>query len=202
MNSLQTISALFRLQSKSVRDPTALALFEQSIRRIEAVALTYRRMQAFDGVESIEFGAYLSELCSNLEKSGMNARCIARAVPLQLSPKQAIPLSLIVNELVTNAVKHGAMCDEPVTIELTSASNQYRLCVTSRGDLPIDYDRRERGFGMKMVSSMVDELRGTLAVKSADHTARFIVTFSSSTLSSTDPTDFVEGRLNRQPEVG
>jgi two-component sensor histidine kinase len=202
MNSLQTISALFRLQSKSIRDSSALVLFEQSIRRIDAVALTYRRMQAFDGVESIEFGAYLSELCSNLEKSVMNARCVVRAVPLQLSPKQAIPLALIVNELVTNAVKHGATCDEPVSVELAGAADWYRLCVTSQGDLPTDYDRRERGFGMKMVSSMVDDLRGTMEVVCADHTTRFIVSFSPSNLLSTVPTDFFSARSNRQFEAG
>jgi two-component sensor histidine kinase len=110
----------------------------------------------------------------------MNARCIVRAVPLQLSPKQAIPLSPIVNELVTNAVKHGATYDEPVTIELAGDADRFKLFVTSRGDLPTDYDRRERGFGMKMVSSMVDELQGTLEVVSADHRTSFVVSFSPS----------------------
>lgn len=120
MNSLNTISALFRLQARSLQAPAAIAQFQQAVSRIDAVALAYKRMQATEGVEAVEFASFLSELCKDLQSSIMlkETPCVVQADPVLLSPNQAIPLSLIVNELVTNAIKHGFNGGEPVHIKL------------------------------------------------------------------------------------
>jgi two-component sensor histidine kinase len=193
MNSLQTISALFRLQSNSITDPLDAAQFKEAIRRIDALALVYKRMQAVHGVESIEFASFLVELCNDLKASVMEKHCIVKADPLMLAPEQAIPLSLIVNELLTNAVKHGSKVDGLIMVELTSSPEQCRLVVRSEGSLPGESlvgskgfgtvgskgfgTVGSKGFGTKMISSMVTQLRGTLEVLSADGQTEFAVTF-------------------------
>ena len=177
MNSLQMVGALFRMESRSVQDPAAAEQFNQAIRRIDALALTYRRMHTVDGVEGIEISAYLAELCKGLEKSVMDARCIVEAAPLLLPHKQAVPISLIVNELVTNAIKHARIGDEPIVVQLTSTAGRCCVSVRNRGHLPDDLKCNAKGFGMTMIHSMVDQLGGTLEVKSAEGAAEFIVSF-------------------------
>jgi two-component sensor histidine kinase len=177
MNSLQMVSALFRMQSRSVQDPAAAEQFDQAIRRIDAIALTYRRMHAIDGEERIEMSAYLSELCSGLERSLMDARCIVKASSLLLPHQQAISVSLIVNELVTNAIKHGGNGREPIVVDLTATAGRCCLRVRNRGNLPDELGGNAKGFGITMIRSMVDQLRGTLEIKSSDGTTEFVISF-------------------------
>jgi two-component sensor histidine kinase len=185
MNSLQTISALFRLQSRTVQPPEAAAQFEQAVRRIDAIALAYKRMHAADGVESVEFASFMAALCRDLEASLMSTSCIVRAEPLHLSASQAIPLSLILNELVTNAVKHGSDGAEPIVVELKSGGDLCRLAVHSAGSLPEERRAATHGFGMKMVSTMVEQLHGKLEVTSQNGRTEFAVTFRPAALDAT-----------------
>lgn len=177
MNSLQTISALFRLQSRSVQDPAAAAQFEQAITRIDAIARAYRRMQAADGVKSIEFGSLLAELCKDVHSSIMKTPCIVKTDPLLLSPKQAIPLSLVANELLTNAIKYGTNSDDPIVVELKRSPDQCRLSVRNSGDWHEGCSSGTKGFGSKMVLAMVNQVQGELKVISGNGTTEVVVTF-------------------------
>jgi two-component sensor histidine kinase len=177
MNSLQTISALFRLQASSMKEPTDAAQFAEAIRRIDALALAYKRIKAVQGVESMDFAAFLVELCNDLRASVMEGNCVVKADPLMVAPEQAIPLSLIVNELLTNAVKHGSKGDAPIAVELASSPEQCRLFVRNEGSWPAESRAAPKGFGTRMISAMVSQLRGTLEVSSADGRTEFAVTF-------------------------
>ncbi len=177
MNSLQAISGLLRTESRSIQDPSAAAQFEQAIGRLDAVALAYRSMQASDGVEVVDFSALLTELCDNLSSAMMHKPCVVKAEQALVPPKTAIALSLIVNELVTNAIKHGANGSEPIVVEFRASANRCRLAVQSAGDLPPGFNARSKGFGMRMISSMARELRGEIEVASRDGTSEFAVTF-------------------------
>jgi two-component sensor histidine kinase len=178
MNSLQTISALFRLQASSMKElPTDAAQFAEAIRRIDALALAYKRIKAVQGVESMDFAAFLVELCNDLRASVMEGNCVVKADPLMIAPEQAIPLSLIVNELLTNAVKHGSKGDALIAVELASSPEQCRLVVRNEGSWPGESRAAPKGFGTRMISAMVCQLRGTLEVSSADGRTEFAVTF-------------------------
>lgn len=180
MNSLNSIGALFRLQVRSLDDPNAAAQFQQAISRIDAMALAYKRMQATQGVEAVEFASFLHELCSDLRSSIMQAetKCEVHADQMLLSPHQAIPLSLIVNELMTNAVKYSSDRSEPVVIRLERSAECCRLTVRNRGGLPEGYKEKEKGgFGLKMISAMVNQLHGKLEVTSDGRETEFAVTF-------------------------
>ena len=177
MNSLQTVSSQFRLQLKSMKDPADAVQFKEAVGRIDALALVYKRMQAAQGVESVDFASFLAELSNDLKASVMEGSCIVKADPLVLSPGQAIPLSLIVNELLTNAVKHGTNGGGTIVVELKNSSEQCRLVVRNQGKLPEGYGKESKGFGTKMISSMVSQLRGTLEVTSTDGQTEVVVIF-------------------------
>jgi two-component sensor histidine kinase len=179
MNSLQTIAALFRLQARQVKDPQARAQFANAVTRINSVALAYRRMQAEAGVELVDFAAFLRELCADLHQSLMpaSAPCDVQADPVMLGADQAMPLALIVNELIINALKHGAR-DQPVTVLLGRSTDGCRLAVRSGGALPAGYDPMETaGFGMQMVNLIVKQLNGKLEASSMGGQTEFAVSF-------------------------
>jgi two-component sensor histidine kinase len=177
MNSLQTIGTLFRLEAKSIAVPSDAADFKDAIRRIDALALAYRRMQAAQGIESIEFASFLEQLCNDLKLSVMQGTCVVKAEPLTLAPEQALPLSLIVNELLTNAIKHGPKGGGLIEVELVNSPEQCRLVVRSEGSLPEEGRAESKGFGTTMISSMVSQLQGALEVSSSGGHTEFAVVF-------------------------
>lgn len=168
MNSLQTVSSLFKLQSRSVTNPEARQQFDLAVSRVNSMAMAYRRMHASDGIESVDFAAFLRELCQDLSQSMLpdGRECAVVADPLLLTPDQAMSLALVVNELVTNAIKHGG-AEPAVFVTLAMAEGLCTLSVRNTTPLPPDFriDGRN-GFGMQMVGAMVRQLDGRL-----DHTA-------------------------------
>jgi two-component sensor histidine kinase len=180
MNSLHTISAMFKLESKSLHVAADAELFNQAVSRIDAIALTYKRMQATEGVELVEFGSFLAELCDDFRSSMMKVPCIVKTDPVLLSPEEAIPLSLIANELLTNAIKHGEKESEPVEVELSNSGYRCRLTVRNSGEIPEAYRTKAKGFGMIMIDSMVKQLQGNLEASSSGGRTEFSVTFQAS----------------------
>jgi two-component sensor histidine kinase len=92
-----------------VKDGDARRQFDQAVTRINSVALAYRRLHAAQGVEVVDFSTLVQELCADLQASMLpkGAPLAVNADPVLLIPEQAMPLALVVNELVTNAIKHG-----------------------------------------------------------------------------------------------
>ena len=180
MNSLQTIASTIVLQGRTVTDPIAKQQLLQAVERINAVALTYRRMEVKDGATAVDLASFLRELCEHLKTSLAvdGASLVLKTEPLLLGPAQAMSLALIVNELVTNAVKHGERDAPQIRVSLERIAEHYRLGVGNRGHLPAGYDpAKTNGFGMRMVSVMVKQMGGTLTVSNSDGNVEFSVGF-------------------------
>lgn len=180
MNSLQTMASLFTLQARTVHDPEAKGHFEQAVGRINSVALAYRRMHKAGGSELVDFADFIRELSRDISRSLMvdETRCVVEADSLRLDPDEALSLALVVNELITNAVKHGGGAEGAVVVKLGYADEGCRLAVRNRGTLPAGFAQEASGgFGMRMVRAMVDRLGGTLSVASMGGETEFAVTF-------------------------
>ncbi len=180
MNSLQTISALFTLQARSLQDPDARAKFDDAVNRINSVAVAYRRMHASGGVETIDFAEFLRELCADISRSLLpeDNPCRVKSDAVLLGSQQASSLALIVNELVTNAVKHSGN-DSPIEVTFTQSADVCRLSVRNAGSLPPGYDPANgSGFGMRLVKMLADQLGGRLEVSGAAGRTEFAVTFA------------------------
>ncbi|HEY8383347.1 MAG TPA: histidine kinase dimerization/phosphoacceptor domain -containing protein [Microvirga sp.] len=179
MNSLQTIASLVMMQARLVKDADARRQFDQTVTRINSVALAYRRLHAAQGVEVVDFAALLQELCADLQSSMLpqGTPIAVEADPILLSPDQAMPLALVVNELVTNAIKHGGP-QPAITVKLGRSSEGCRLAVRNRGELPPGYDPAAgAGFGMRMVKSTVAQLGGRFEAASMAGETEFATTF-------------------------
>jgi two-component sensor histidine kinase len=183
-NSLQMASSMLALQAGRIGDAEARRKFAEASARIGAIALVHERLYQADFTGRVEVGQYLRELCADLARSFSNGRdapaITVAADRLELAIEQAVPLALIVNELVTNALKYAypaAGSAATVTVGLQARDRSVRLEVADAGcGLPPDFDlQRAAGLGMKLVAGLAKQLGGELSFARATPGTRFVV---------------------------
>jgi two-component sensor histidine kinase len=173
-NNLQTVSALLRLQSRRIEDPAAAAALEEAVRRIASIALVHETLSnstkttvAFDEVlsalvtHSLELSPRMGEL--QIERIG--------EIGL-LESRVATPLSLVVTELIHNALEHGlAQSGTHLKIELQRYSNEGLVTISDDGiGLPADFElTTSANLGLQIVRTLTEnELQGELKLESTD----------------------------------
>jgi two-component sensor histidine kinase len=180
-NNLQVIASLINMQLRQLSDPSARSALQECRSRIQAIALVHERLYKAIDYSSLPFAEYVRLLVNNIiEGAGANARDIrfdCRIDPVALVVERAIPLGLILNELITNALKH-AFPSRPGTIAITIEvdGNKVRLIVRDDGiGLPANFEMASsRSLGMQLVTSLVEQLDGTFEVVREPHTT-FVV---------------------------
>ncbi len=184
-NSLQLVSSLLGVQSLHLTDPAARLQFLEAQRRVLTVAKIheqlYRQTQSPD---RIAFGPYLKSLCAHLvEASLQESRDIRVEVAVDqadLPTDQAVPLALIVNELLTNAIKYAFAGAPAGTVTVTFRAGPDGRCSLTVADdgvgLPPGFDpMRSTGLGMKIVTGLVGQLDGDLTADTTAPGTRFTV---------------------------
>ncbi len=182
-NSLQLVSSLLSLQSQGSGNPETRASLAEAGRRVHAVSDIHQLLYKVDDVQVVPFHDYLTTLCRDLERSALadsNGWRLDLAVqPVEVPTDQAVPLGLIANELLMNAVKHAYPGDgpKPIAVELTHVDHSVRLTVEDQGvGLPEGFDwRRSRSLGMRLVHALSSQLGATLAVEPRKPGTRFTV---------------------------
>lgn len=121
-NNLQMITALIRLETRNMPDDAAGDAFERLAGRVESLALLYRSLAEQDGGETIDLGIYLSQIAAAVMRAhameGIRLDLKVDAWPVSVNV--AMPTGLVVNELMTNALKHAFQGRDGGTITLHS----------------------------------------------------------------------------------
>jgi len=121
-NNLQIISSLLYLQEESMQDPEGLEILRESQNRVKSMALIHEQLYGTDNLAKIDFGKYVQSLTANLFDAygvgGARLRLKIEAEDISLGVETAVPCGLIVNELVSNAIKHAFPRDTGGTIEI------------------------------------------------------------------------------------
>jgi two-component sensor histidine kinase len=181
LNNLQMIVGLLLLQSRTEANPEVAARLSMAAQRVLAISRLHRHLHSMDCTETVEFRQYLDELCRDHSTMSMSEECPDRHIvvegnDLRLPTRTAVPLGLIVNELVTNAIKHGR---GPITVKLEPHAGGHALSVRNDGgDLPEGFDpAASTGLGMTLVSSLTAQIGGKLLIDRGDNNdgARFTV---------------------------
>ncbi|MBW4490893.1 MAG: GAF domain-containing protein [Trichocoleus desertorum ATA4-8-CV12] len=186
-NNLQVISSVLRLQSDYVKDDKILALFNDSQNRIRSMALIHEKLYQSSNLLKINFDEYIHDLTDNLIRSyvafASSVTLSTNAVGVWLNIDTAIPCGLIINELVSNSLKHafsGSNQENEIRISITSnEDNQFTLTVRDNGiGFPEDIDfRNTESLGLELVCIFTEQLDGTIELDRSNSTA-FIITFS------------------------
>src|SRR5262249_20833443 len=152
------------MQAARVDDPTIARYFEEARLRIGAIADLHGVLYRVDDVTHMRLDLYIEQLCEGLRRtliSNDDTLEIETALTSTVAPTDlAVPLGLILTELVTNAVKHGFPCSGPgkITIRLTREGDECSLLVSDNGN-GVDPSLAP-GFGMRLVNALIGQLGG------------------------------------------
>ena len=179
-NNMQIISSLLRLQSRSIGEPGMAEMFNESQNRIRTMALIHEKLYQTKDLSSINFGQYIRSLTVHLFHTyKINPNVIRMNTEVEdvfLDINRAIPCGLIINELVSNSLKHafpdnkkGKIC---IKLELNNKS-KIKLTVSDNGvGLPKSINFREpETLGLQLVSDLINQLEGTVKLERARGTA-------------------------------
>ena len=173
-NNLQTVSALLRLQSRRIDDPSAAEALDEAVRRIASIALVHETLSNSDET-TVAFDEVLTSLVTHsLELSPrMNQLNIERIGKIgSLESRLATPLSLVVTELIHNALEHGlATSGTHLRIELQRYSNEGLVTISDDGvGLPDGFNlATSANLGLQIVLTLTEnELNGDLKLESSE----------------------------------
>jgi PAS domain S-box-containing protein len=185
-NNMQVISSLLNLQSRHISDAGVLEMFRESQRRIRSMALIHERLYQSSDLSRIEFSQYLQNLATHLfhfyQVDSSRIRLSMDTEEIFLNINTAIPCGLIVNELVSNALKYAFPNGRngEVTLELHRIMGDgYVLRVKDDGvGFPEGLDfRRTDSLGMQIVVTLVNQIDGRLDLQSQGGTS-FTIEFN------------------------
>jgi two-component sensor histidine kinase len=160
-NSLQIMSSMLHLQASTADDEGVTTHLAEASGRVSAIGRAYERLAYDADVENIDLGAYLQAVCADATTASSNCK-------LHFEGARAIPLALIVNELVTNAVKYAFPAGHKghIFVRLTRHDANTAL-VSVRDDgigLPPDFDlNTSKGLGMRIVTALAKQLGADIA---------------------------------------
>lgn len=181
-NSLALISSLLKLQARPLQGEARQALDGAAL-RVHAVAQVHDQLWRSAGAREIDLDPFLCDLTAAVAATAPRHRTSCVAEPAVVSADMAVPLGLLVNELLTNAYKYAYPEGEEGEVRLVGArvaDGRYRLEVSDRGrGLPAGFDlRAARGsLGMRVITSLATQLGGELTAEAAQPGARFALEF-------------------------
>jgi two-component sensor histidine kinase len=184
-NNLQIVSSLLNLQANTLIDEAAKDALRDSQNRVKSIALIHQKLYKQQELSAIILKDYVLQLCSHL-KVVFNAQpleiyCEVNPPQLALDIEESIPLGIILNELVTNALKYGQINRTGGYIKIQFIENADGLCTLLFSDngvgMPPDFDvKKSTTLGLRMVYELTRQLKGTI-VYTAQPEPTFTIVF-------------------------
>jgi two-component sensor histidine kinase len=181
-NNLQIVASLLNLQASRIRAPEARAEFAAARDRVRALATLHRHLYSQGELTSITMGSFLTELCGQLldamgERRGGRIKLSIEAIDLEMSGDQAVPLSLVVTEAVSNAIKYAFPAGRSghVGVFLTSDGVRAKLVIEDDGvGIPAGRVETETGtrdgLGLQLIRGFSKQLKADLVVEQENGT--------------------------------
>jgi two-component sensor histidine kinase len=177
-NNLQIVSSLLYLQEDYMEDTQGMEILRDSQNRVKSMALIHEQLYGNTDLASIDFGGYVEDLTANLREAyGIDPLRIQfdiQADQIALGVDMAVPCGLIINELVSNALKHAFGHDADGRIEIAIRHlplGQMEISVADNGaGLPSVPVRERQSLGLRLIDTLVTQLDGSLTVDTTNGT--------------------------------
>jgi PAS domain S-box-containing protein len=186
-NNLQTVSSVLSLQAASIKDPAVRDMFLENEHRVRSMALIHEKLYRSKTLAHIDFHEYLDGLATSLFRSYRVAGDVALRVDVKdvtLDIDTSITCGLLVNELLSNALKHafpGGKSGEIAIVMHPVDGGNYALAFADDGvGLPSGFQiEKSKTLGMSLVNNLVHQLDGKMEIMAGPGT-RYVITFPSS----------------------
>ncbi|MCC7551387.1 MAG: PAS domain S-box protein, partial [Methanobacterium sp.] len=183
-NNLMVISSLLNLQSQYIRDKQALNVFKESQNRAKSMALIHERLYRSTDLKRIDFGDYIRTLTTELYRTYVSdSNSIGLNFDLEdvmVDINTTVPLGLILNELITNSMKHAFPDGREgvINVEFHRTDDEFILIIGDTGvGFPEDLDfRNTKSLGLQLVNNLTHQIDGTIELDRSQGT-EFKITF-------------------------
>ncbi len=183
-NNLQVISSILDLQLDTVTDRLMQLTLKESINRVRSMAMIHEGLYQGTTLSRIEFAGYTERLANVLLVSyspRSDVHLIVEAKPVELNIETAVPCGLILNELISNALKHAFKADKPGRVLVTvgpTETGSVRLTVHDSGPgMPAGFDlKKQSTLGLQLVHALTHQIKGKMTVTN-DNGALFALEF-------------------------
>ncbi|MFM8447316.1 MAG: sensor histidine kinase [Candidatus Nanopelagicaceae bacterium] len=177
-NNLQTVSALLRLQSRRVEDLKARGALDEAVRRISSIALVHETLSA-SGKDEVDFDSVVDSLITHAVDLAPRATNHVTDISVKrlgalgsVDPKVATPLSLVITELVANAIEHGLTTKgSKVDVVFSRTGNSCVVKIEDDGvGLPAGFSLKDSSnLGLQIVRTLTEsELKGSLEISGSE----------------------------------
>lgn len=182
-NNLAVISSLLSMQSNIVDNQNVYSALHESQSRIRAMALIHETLYQSESLSSIDLERYAKDLVGNIVTAfdgiagRVNFETEVRDVKLEIN--QAIPCGLIINELITNALKHAFPDEQYGVVRITAAYTKESEVGLTVSDNGIGFSdelgwKKSKSLGLRLISLMVDQLHGNMNIRN-NHGAEIVI---------------------------
>ncbi len=174
-NNLQIVSSLLNIQSKLLKDPSAKSAVQTGRDRIQSMALTHKLLYQNQNLSNLSLREYISQLSDSL----IDTYSVYDDVILEkdidevlIDLDSAVNLGLLINELISNAMKHAFddFDSAIISISLKQEDNYVKLIVSDNGKGLEEANSKKDSYGMRLIKSLSDALKGTLSIDSSNGT--------------------------------
>jgi PAS domain S-box-containing protein len=174
-NNMQVISSILNLQSAYVSDENTLTLLRESQNRIKTMAYIHESLYQNKSFSSVNFSDYVNTLVNNIVQSysysSEKIELIMELADIDLSLDISIPAGLIINELITNSMKHAFPGEKHgmIMLKLNIQDNMVHLEIRDNGvgfAPGVDF-RNSHSLGLQLVNTLVEQIEGTVDFKSS-----------------------------------
>ncbi|MCX7787666.1 MAG: sensor histidine kinase, partial [Spirochaetes bacterium] len=194
LNNLSVIRSLLSLQANEVTSPEAVQTLREAQGRIDAMRILYERLFRSKVQKFVSARFYIEDLVKDIREIfplGNRVGIVVEGEDFSLSPRQAVSVGIIVNELISNALKYAfpkkrkgtirvGLREQDGTLQIElwddgvgfpeaqqSSDGVYRLaCGTQGGSTPIPETMERKGFGLELVSVLIEQLNGSCTMES------------------------------------
>ena len=169
-NNLQIVTSLLNLQSKSIKDPKAISAINEGKARVRSMAIIHQSLYLQEKLTGINMKSYLESLCEELfsayDISQDKIKLHLAIDNIDLDIDTIVPLGLIINELITNVLKHAFPAGVSGNLWIKLAETNDKLVLDIKDD-GIGFDQGEinrKTFGNTLIRALTDQLEGKIAM--------------------------------------
>ena len=182
-NNLMIISSLLNIQSSHIKDKKTRGIFKESQNRTKSMALIHERLYRSTDLKNIDFGDYIMSLATDLYHAMVldphRIKLDIDVEDVKIDINNMVPLGLILNELITNSMKHAFPDHKSgyIKIQLYRENEKITLVVSDNGiGLPEDVDyRKTNTLGLQLIKSLTEQINGEIRLDQSHGTAFTII---------------------------
>lgn len=187
-NNLQVISSLLRLQERNSNQLETIEILKESRTRVNSMALVHEMLYQVDNLSLINYNDYIEKLVKKLiviyKKNTIDIDFKFKSPQLQISIEKAIPLGLLLNEIISNAIKHAFNEQEKGTIYLTIVTikdHEYQITIGDDGSgfqHSLDNPKTD-SLGLKLIQKMAKQLNSNVIKTNSKKGTKYTFVFKS-----------------------